>query len=112
MVALGALEAEVGAALVINVVPGAEEAAPEVAGTDVALPDVTGTDGTDVALPDVTGTDVVLPDVAGAVTAGADEVRLDEVDEPLPSHPTRLEPTSISSYQKVLTSPPYDSQPK
>ena len=31
---------------------------------------------------------------------------------PEPEHPTRDELTTISSYQNVLVSPPYDSQPK
>ena len=30
----------------------------------------------------------------------------------VPEHPTRDELTAMSSYQKVLVSPPYDSQPK
>lgn len=31
---------------------------------------------------------------------------------PVPLHPTRAEEMEISSYQNVLASPPYDSQPK
>lgn len=89
VLALGALEAEDDFTVVTNVVPGAVEFVPDVAAAEVAD-----------------------ADVAGAVTAGADEVDPDEGDAAPPSHPTRVEPTAISSYQKVLTSPPYDSQPK
>ena len=35
-----------------------------------------------------------------------------EPPEPEPEHPMRDELITISSYQKVLVSPPYDSQPK
>ena len=37
---------------------------------------------------------------------------LDEPPPPVPEHPMRDDATAISSYQKVLVSPPYDSQPK
>jgi heme/copper-type cytochrome/quinol oxidase subunit 2 len=42
----------------------------------------------------------------------AEEAAPEEGDEPLIEHPIRLELTATSSYQKVLASPPYDSQPK
>jgi hypothetical protein len=49
-------------------------------------------------------TDVTSVDDAGAV------VVLPGL--PPPEHPTRVELITISSYQNVLLSPPYDSQPK
>jgi len=70
----------------------------------------------DVVVVVVVGDEVVtLPCVVVVVVGGA----LVEVDgeDPVPVpeaalHPTRLEATAISSYQNVLASPPYDSQPK
>jgi len=40
------------------------------------------------------------------VEDGVEEAGTEEGDEPLIEHPTRLELTAMSSYQKVLTSPP------
>lgn len=48
---------------------------------------------------------VVLEVETGVVVVVVGEV-------PVELHPTRVEETAISSYQNVLASPPYDSQPK
>lgn len=57
--------------------------------------------------------DVVI-DVVGEVddVAEVDE-EMDDVGEvPVLVHPTRVDWIEMSSYQNVLASPPYDSQPK
>jgi len=69
---------------------------------------VVGLIGEVVVVVGLTGVVVVLV-LVGAVG--------DDVDEgggvvPPPLHPTRVEETEMSSYQNVLASPPYDSQPK
>lgn len=72
---------------------------------------------------------LLVVEVAGAglvVVVVDDEPRVTEVTRvvddagtavvlpglPPPEHPTRVELMTISSYQNVLVSPPYDSQPK
>jgi len=49
---------------------------------------------------------------AGFEEVGAEEAGTEEGDVPPAEHPTRVELIETSSYQKVLVSPPYDSQPK
>jgi hypothetical protein len=71
---------------------------------------------------------LLVVEVAGAglvVVVVDDEARVTDVTRvddagawvvlpglPPPEHPTRVELITISSYQNVLLSPPYDSQPK